>query len=66
MKNYPEDIHKSMISDYHWKSPSGRLGIESEVSAAVVFLLSPAASYINGTTLRVDGGSSLHKSGGKF
>jgi citronellol/citronellal dehydrogenase len=35
--------------------PLGRLGTESEVSAAIVFLLSPAAGFISGTCLRVDG-----------
>jgi citronellol/citronellal dehydrogenase len=35
--------------------PLGRFGTESETSAAVVFLLSPAANFISGTTLRVDG-----------
>lgn len=35
--------------------PLGRFGHEAEVSAAIVFLLSPAASFISGSTLRVDG-----------
>jgi len=35
--------------------PLGRLGTESEVSAAIVFLLSPAAAFISGSCLRVDG-----------
>ena len=39
--------------------PLRRMGTESEVSAAVVFLLSPAGAYINGATIRVDGASSL-------
>jgi citronellol/citronellal dehydrogenase len=39
--------------------PYFRLGTESEVSAAIVFLLSPAASYISGETLKIDGASSL-------
>lgn len=39
--------------------PFRRLGTESEVAAAVVFLLTPAAAYISGETLRVDGASSL-------
>lgn len=43
------------------KIPAGRLGTEAEVSAAVIFLLSPAAAFITGETLRVDGGGSLHK-----
>ncbi|HVM18979.1 MAG TPA: SDR family oxidoreductase [Egibacteraceae bacterium] len=41
--------------------PAGRMGTEAEVSAAVVFLLSDAASFITGDTLRIDGGGSLHK-----
>ncbi|HUN50647.1 MAG TPA: SDR family oxidoreductase [Candidatus Sulfotelmatobacter sp.] len=36
-------------------SPAGRVGTESEVSAAIVFLLSAAAAFISGATLRVDG-----------
>jgi citronellol/citronellal dehydrogenase len=36
--------------------PLKRFGTEAEVSAAIVFLLSPAAAFITGTTLRVDGG----------
>jgi citronellol/citronellal dehydrogenase len=36
--------------------PLARFGTEAEVSAAVVFLLSPAAAFITGACLRVDGG----------
>ena len=35
--------------------PAQRLGTEAEVAAAIVFLLSPAAAFISGTCLRVDG-----------
>jgi citronellol/citronellal dehydrogenase len=35
--------------------PLGRLGTEAEVSAAICFLLSPAAAFVSGATLRVDG-----------
>jgi 3-oxoacyl-[acyl-carrier protein] reductase len=36
--------------------PAGRIGQPSEFGAAVAFLCSPAAAYINGINLPVDGG----------
>jgi len=35
--------------------PLHRLGTESEVSAAIVFLLCPAAAFVSGSCLRIDG-----------
>ncbi len=52
---YPAETQQR-IRQLGRKVPLQRLGVEAEVSAAVVFLLSPAAAYITGTTLRVDGG----------
>lgn len=39
---------------------TSRLGTEAEVSAAICFLLSPAAAFITGATLRLDGAQSLY------
>jgi NAD(P)-dependent dehydrogenase (short-subunit alcohol dehydrogenase family) len=41
-------------------NPMGRPGRPEEVAAAIMFLLGPASSYINGTIIPVDGG--LHMS----
>jgi len=36
--------------------PVGRFGLPEEVGAAVAYLASPAAAYITGQTLVLDGG----------
>jgi 3-oxoacyl-[acyl-carrier protein] reductase len=36
-------------------NPVGRIGHVGEVAAAVAFLASPLAGFINGANLRVDG-----------
>ncbi|MEZ4366609.1 MAG: SDR family oxidoreductase [Kofleriaceae bacterium] len=41
------------------QTPLKRTGTVDEVAAAIVFLASPAAQYITGTILRVDGGQAL-------
>ena len=40
--------------------PLGRIGEPAELAATVAFLLSPAAAYITGTVIRVDGGYGLN------
>ena len=51
---YPDSV-RPMLRSLKRHTPLQRLGTEAEVSAAVVFLLSPAAAFISGATLRVDG-----------
>ena len=48
---------KTEIRQYASWVPLQRFGTEAETSAAIVFLLSPAAAYITGTCIRVDGGT---------
>ena len=40
--------------------PVGRYGTSKEVADVVAFLCSPAAAYVNGVALEVDGGSGAH------
>lgn len=60
LKNYPPPVVQ-MLAEFQREIPAKRLGSESEVSAAVTFLLSPAAAYVTGETFKVDGGSSLYR-----
>lgn len=47
-----ELVEKEMLIEI----PAGRFGKAEEVAAAIAFLASPAAAYINGINLPVDGG----------
>lgn len=51
--NIPEEeVMKNLVAEI----PAGRIGQPEEFGAAVAFLCSPAAAYINGINLPVDGG----------
>ena len=40
--------------------PVGRYGTSEEVAALIVFLCSNASSYVNATSIEVDGGQAAH------
>jgi gluconate 5-dehydrogenase len=42
------------------RAMSKRNGVPADFAGAAVFLASPAAAYVTGTTLHVDGGFSVH------
>lgn len=50
---------KGIIPKLKQHVPLRRMGVEAEVSGAIVFLLSPAAAFITGVTLQIDGAASL-------
>jgi citronellol/citronellal dehydrogenase len=50
---------KALIPRLKEHVPLRRMGVEAEVSAAIVFLLSPAAAFVSGVTLQIDGAASL-------
>ena len=51
-RDLPEEQREALAGQI----PLGRLGSPEEVAAAVVFLASPAAAYITGETIHVNGG----------
>jgi citronellol/citronellal dehydrogenase len=51
-----DDDYQNLLRNLRTKVPLQRFGTESELASAVVYLLSPAAGFINGAVIRVDGG----------
>lgn len=50
---------RALIPKLADKVPLKRMGTESEVSGVTCFLLSPAAAFVSGMTIRIDGAASL-------
>jgi 3-oxoacyl-[acyl-carrier protein] reductase len=50
------DMTADLNGDIAGAVPAGRIGQPEEVAAAVSFLVSDEAAYVNGATLSVDGG----------
>lgn len=51
-----DDLPEDLVAGYKKSVPARRFGTLEEVAAAVMFLASPDAAYITGTTLDVTGG----------
>jgi citronellol/citronellal dehydrogenase len=58
LDQYDPSFARDVIPKLKNSVPLQRLAEEAEVSAAIVFLLSPAAAYISGSCINVDGASS--------
>ncbi|MEY3124928.1 MAG: hypothetical protein RLZZ573_1448 [Pseudomonadota bacterium] len=54
MDHYPAEM-APMLREMAKTVPLGRFGTEAETAAGIVFLLSPAAAFVSGSTLRIDG-----------
>jgi citronellol/citronellal dehydrogenase len=52
---YPKEVIDLAVK----RVPLKRAGTVDEVAASILFLCSPAAQYITGATLRIDGAQSL-------
>ncbi len=55
MDRYPKEMLERGVA----RTPQKRLGTVEETAHAIVYLASPAALFVTGATLRIDGGAAL-------
>ena len=55
-----DKLPEAVSTKYLESIPAGRFGTPEDVAAVVAFLVSEAASYVNGQTIAVDGGLYAH------
>lgn len=56
---WQSSITQEMTAELLANDPSGRLGQPEEIAEAVIWLCDPAASFVNGQALAVDGGMTV-------
>ena len=52
-------VSKEQLEEYKKKYPLGRFGKPEEIAYGIVYLLSDASAFVNGTSLVIDGGITL-------
>lgn len=60
MDQYDPAFAREVIPKMSAEVPLRRMAEEAEVSAAIVFLLSPAAAFVSGACVRIDGAASCN------
>lgn len=63
LDSYDPNFARSALGMMLSEIPLGRLGVEAEISAAICFLLSDAASFVSGTCIPVDGAATCNSKG---